>query len=88
MQASRRIIPLHQIQAVWQAIPTFLPFRGEIVVYDPDEKNSQSRFKIGDGIHTVTQLPFTTNSMLTELFTITETGQIILDCGRITAERS
>ena len=61
MQSSRRIIPLHQIQAVWNAMAAFIPQLGEIVVYDPDEINTQPRIKIGNGKDTVKQLPFNAN---------------------------
>lgn len=61
MQSSKRIIPLHQIQAVWNAVTTFVPQLGEIVVYDPDQTNTQPRIKIGNGKNTIKQLPFNAN---------------------------
>lgn len=60
---STRIINKHATAAVWNAT-NFTPLQGEIVIYDPgyDSKDgktySRERMKIGDGSHTVQELPF------------------------------
>ena len=53
-----RIIHKHDIEANWQLAVNFIPKQGEIIVYDVDENYSYSRFKIGDGILNVNDLPF------------------------------
>ena len=61
-----RIIHKHATAAVWN-VTNFTPLQGEIVVYDPgyDSKDGKTysieRFKIGDGSHTIQQLPFATD---------------------------
>ena len=35
-----------------------IPNKGEIIVYDRDDNTNYERFKIGDGIKTISQLPF------------------------------
>ena len=58
-----RIINKHATAAVWNST-NFTPLQGEIVVYDPgyDSKDgktySRERMKIGDGTHTIQELPF------------------------------
>lgn len=58
-----RIINKHATAAVWNTT-NFTPLQGEMVVYDPgydsvDGKTySRERFKIGDGSHTIQELPF------------------------------
>ncbi len=39
--------------ANWEAVPDFVPLRGEIIVYSDKRK-----IKIGDGSTTISQLPF------------------------------
>lgn len=58
-----RIINKHATAAVWNST-NFKPLQGEIVIYDPgyDSKDgktySRERMKIGDGTHTIQELPF------------------------------
>lgn len=38
---------------------TFVPLAGELIIYSPDNDSpAYSRLKVGDGIHSVPQLPF------------------------------
>ena len=37
---------------------TFIPKKGEAIIYSTDGTHPFSRFKVGDGIHSVPQLPF------------------------------
>ena len=59
-----RIINKHATAAVWNNT-NFTPLQGEIVVYDPgyDSKDGKTydreRMKVGDGSHTIQELPFT-----------------------------
>lgn len=58
-----RIINKHATAAVWND-SSFKPLQGEVVIYDPgyDSKDGKTytreRMKIGDGTHTVQELPF------------------------------
>ena len=53
-----RITHKHDTEANWKLAVNFIPKQGEIIVYDVDENYSYSRFKIGDGILNVNDLPF------------------------------
>lgn len=55
---SSRIINKHDIEANWVKATNFIPKQGEIIVYDIDENYTYERFKIGDGITLVSNLPF------------------------------
>ena len=55
---SSRIIHKHDIENNWNKATNFIPKAGEIIVYDRDETYNYERFKIGDGVTTVTALPF------------------------------
>ena len=37
---------------------TFFPKKGEVIIYLADDAHPFSRLKVGDGIHSVPQLPF------------------------------
>ena len=80
-----RIIHTHDVQAVWdsESLKNFVPKAGELIVYDIDETYSYERFKIGDGVKTVAELPFTVDSIVTSLFNINN-NTIYADAGRIT----
>ena len=60
---STRIINKHATAAVWNDT-NFVPLQGEIVIYDPgyDSKDGKTykreRMKIGDGSHSIQELPF------------------------------
>ena len=43
----------------WQKAVSFTPLKGELIIYGPDTTYSYSRFKIGDGVTNVNDLPFT-----------------------------
>ena len=53
-----RIIQKHDIEANWNLATGFIPKQGEIIVYDIDENYTYERFKIGDGVTNVNDLPF------------------------------
>lgn len=53
-----RIINKHDSQENWEKALAFIPFLGEIIIYDIDENYNYERLKIGDGIHTVNELQF------------------------------
>lgn len=53
-----RIIHKHDTEENWKKAINFIPQMGEIIIYDIDNNYSYQRMKIGDGIHTVSALPF------------------------------
>ena len=80
-----RIIHTHDIQANWDSenLKTFIPRAGEIIVYDIDDNHSYERFKIGDGVKTITELPFTVDNVIESIFKISN-DTIYANAGRIT----
>ena len=62
-----RIINKHDIEANWNSNPDFIPSQGEIILYDIDENYDFERFKIGDGITNVINLPFVIPTKVSQL---------------------
>lgn len=62
-----RIINKHDIEANWNNNPDFIPSQGEIILYDIDENYGFERFKIGDGITNVINLPFVIPTKISQL---------------------
>lgn len=57
-EAKLRIKQKHDTEANWLKATTFVPFEGELIIYDVDSLHSTPRFKVGDGTKTVGNLPF------------------------------
>ena len=55
-----RVINKHDTAANWNNALTFIPKKGELIVYDVDSTHDYERFKIGDGETNVVELPFAT----------------------------
>lgn len=53
-----RIQLKYDTEVNWRKAINFRPLTGEIIIYATDESHPFFRLKAGDGIHTVTQLPF------------------------------
>lgn len=53
-----RLQDKHDIEANWLKATNFIPLAAETIVYDIDDTHDKPRFKIGDGIHTINELPF------------------------------
>lgn len=79
---NKRIISTHDIEANWQTIKTFIPERGEIIIFDSDENVNYSRIKVGDGSTSIMNLPFVADNILAELINFEEDIGYI-DSGRI-----
>ena len=62
----------------WAKATNFTPLKGEIIVY-----TDLKRFKIGDGVKTITELPFTVDNVIESIFNISN-GTMYADAGRIT----
>ena len=56
-----RVVLKHDTEANWNKATTFVPKKGEVIIYDPDSTHTYSRQKIGDGVKTVVALPFFEN---------------------------
>lgn len=53
-----RIIQKHDTEAQWNLNPDLVPLKGELIIYDADETTLVPRFKVGDGITRIVELPF------------------------------
>lgn len=53
-----RIALKHDIEANWNKAANFIPMKGEVIIYDPDQNYSYPRIKVGNGIDVVPMLPF------------------------------
>lgn len=62
-----RIVHKHDTEANWLLATNFTPKQGEIIVYDIDDTHSYERFKIGDGVQNVNDLPFADDTLRAEL---------------------
>ena len=67
-----RSVQKHDVQKNWEKATNFTPMAGEIVVYDRDENYDYERFKIGDGITLVNDLPFAGGADVSTIIDITE----------------
>lgn len=56
-----RVVLKHDTEANWDKATTFVPKKGEVIIYDPDNAHPYSRQKLGDGEKTVVDLPFFEN---------------------------
>lgn len=66
-EIASRIYLKHDVEKNWNKATTFIPQKGEIIVYDRDDNlenedikgiYSYTRFKLGDGITPAIDLPF------------------------------
>lgn len=74
-QINSRIVHKHDTEENWNKATNFIPKQGEIIVYDIDTTYSYERFKIGDGVTNVNNLPFVvvaiTNAEIDEICSTT-----------------
>ena len=56
-----RVVLKHDTEANWNKATTFIPKKGEVLIYDPDNAHTYSRQKIGNGVKTVVALRFFEN---------------------------
>ena len=57
-KVNTRIQLKHDIAANWAKAENFIPLAGEVIIYDVDEINTIMRFKVGNGLAYVNDLPF------------------------------
>lgn len=79
---SARISHMHDVEENWNKLLSFVPRIGEIIIYDKDKNNLKPRFKIGDGVTRVIDLPFSGELDLSEYISFKDDIGII-DGGRI-----
>ncbi len=60
----------HDTAANWAKAVNFIPSKGEVIIYD----DMDPPFKIGDGVRTVNELPFT-NQLLWNSFPAIKKGE-------------
>ena len=79
-----RVSNLIKTEAEWQKL-NFKPLPGELIIYAPEKTDEFScvRIKVGDGIHTIHDLPFVIDYTLDERLSIDNQVKAI-DPGRIT----
>lgn len=99
-----RIIHKHDTEAHWLLATNFIPKQGELIVYDKDDTYAYARFKIGDGVTVVSDLPFAgtlvnptldgTEDKLTGIevngtkYAIGDIGEITIEASQILSENS
>ena len=63
----KKELPKIETQQNWEKAKNFIPKKNQIIIYDGIKVNDQyvssPRVKIGDGIHTVNDLPFENNTI-------------------------
>ena len=62
-----RLVLKHDIESNWNRAKTFIPKQGEIIIYDIDNIYPYERFKIGDGVTIVGELPFYLEDQVIEI---------------------
>lgn len=58
-----RVMNKYDTEANWSKA-TFTPLKGELIIYAPDEAHQYERFKVGDGITAIGELPFSVDSAI------------------------
>lgn len=53
-----RTTHLHKKESDWNTLRDFVPMAGELIIYDIDDINRTIRFKFGDGVTRLIELPF------------------------------
>jgi hypothetical protein len=80
-----RVSNLHKTEAEWAKLNNWKPEAGELVVYDTDDTFNYPRVKLGDGEHSLSELPFFIDQAALSLVEKLTNTEKILDAGRITA---
>lgn len=70
-----RIIHKHDTEAHWLLATNFIPKQGELIVYDADDTYAYVRFKFGDGVTPVSDLPF-----------VGDIGELVIDASQLLSE--
>ena len=73
-----RVVHKHDIEENWLKAVNFIPKQAEIVVYDRDNNHDYERFKIGDGVTNVNELPFSSESVQSDYTENDETSKAFI----------
>ncbi len=57
-----RILLKNGSEADWDKLTTFVPGKGEVIIYNADLDHSTARLKVGDGETLLSELPFVVSS--------------------------
>ena len=79
-----RVSHMHDIEEIWNKCPNFIPSVGEIIIYDVDTSHEYPRVKVGDGVTSVTALPFLVESAIEQIFNSDNSTTGYVDGGRVT----
>ena len=77
-----RLSLLHKTEAEWNALTGFIPFAGEVIIFDPDRAHDYARLKLGDGKTLLKDLPFFIDSSINMYMAANRLSEVI-DGGRI-----
>ena len=61
-----RIILKNGTEANWNKVIDFIPKKGEVIIYNPDNEHSTPRFKVGNGQQLPKDLPFVSTGVSQE----------------------
>lgn len=78
-----RLSLLHKTKEEWDELHDFVPFSGEIIIFDADTTYGYARLKLGDGKTPLKDLPFFIDSTIAKHLEDSMPNGII-DAGRIT----
>ena len=78
-----RVSNLHKKESEWLKLKGWVPEAGELIVYDPDERYSYARIKLGDGVTPLKDLDFFIDKAALALIQKQHYFDII-DAGRVT----
>ena len=78
-----RVSNLFNTAAEWNKL-NFIPMAGEFVVYAPDETCAYARIKVGNGISTLSELPFFTDECIASHLTAYDKAALA-DAGNISS---
>lgn len=78
-----RVSLLHKTEADWNKLPDFIPYPGELIIFDTDAQYDYVRLKLGNGKTKLKDLPFFIDAAITTYVDKHQYDEVI-DCGRIT----
>ena len=77
-----KIINKHDTEENWSKA-SFIPKRGEFIIYDPDATHTRSRIKVGDGVRTLSELPFSSQNV--DFSVVEVTDDLVIDAEDISS---
>lgn len=82
-----RLSLLHKTEADWNKLPNFIPYAGELIIFDADQQYDYVRLKLGDGKTKLSDLPFFIDAAITTYVYKHQYDEEI-DCGRISKAKN